>query len=101
MVEGERYLMSIKAGPWTMNQSHAHAMVDKFPAIYDETGCQIMIGMLYGRYIDLDKNPALVENALGNPDWFDYLMGRDFWQFVSGVKNVHVHIFRAIREARA
>lgn len=101
LIEGERYLMSIKAGPWTMNQSHAHAMVDKFPAIHEETGCKIMIGMLYGRYIDLNNKPALVENGLGNPDWFEYLMGRDFWEFVSGVKNVHIHIFRAIREAQA
>lgn len=100
-VEGQRYLISVKAGPWTMNQSHAHAMVDKFPAIHDETGARLMIGMLYGRYVDLNNKPALVETGLGDPEWFDYLIGRDFWEFVSGVKDVHIHIFRAIREAQA
>jgi hypothetical protein len=77
-VEGQRYLMSIKAGPWTMNQEHANAMVDKFPAIHEETGANIMIGVLYGRYKNLNNKPALVDRALGSPNWFDFLVGRDF-----------------------
>ncbi len=99
-VEGRRYLISVKSGPWTMNQSHANAMIDKFPTIYKETGCPILIGIMYGRYENLNNKPALVEGALGAPDWFDYLMGRDFWEFVSGVKDVHKQIFKAIRLAQ-
>jgi hypothetical protein len=99
-VEGQRYLMSIKAGPWTMNQEHANAMIDKFPAIHESTGANIMIGVLYGRYQNLNNKPALVDKALGAPAWFDFLVGRDFWEFVTGVSNVHRHIFAAIREAQ-
>ena len=39
-VDGQRYLLSIKSGPWTMNQAHANAMVDKLPAIREETGAE-------------------------------------------------------------
>lgn len=100
-IEGNRYLMSIKAGPWTMNQSHANGMIEKFPEIHKSTGARCMVGITYGRYVDLNNKPALVDARLGGPDWFDYLVGRDFWEFVSGVRDVHVHIFRAIREAQA
>ncbi len=100
-IEGSTYLMSIKAGPWTMNQSHANSMIEKFPQVHATTGAKLMIGITYGRYQDLNNKPALVDARLGEPDWFDYLVGRDFWEFVSGVKSVHVHIFKAIREAQA
>lgn len=100
IVDGQRYLMSIKAGPWTMNQSHANGMIEKFPAIHEEANCPILIGMMYGRYGDLNNKPLLVEQGLNNPEWFDYLIGRDFWEFVSGVRDVHKHIFKAIRVAQ-
>jgi hypothetical protein len=48
-VERHRYLMSIKSGPWTMNQSHANAMIEKLPAIHAETGARVLIGVMYGR----------------------------------------------------
>jgi hypothetical protein len=95
-VEGQRYLISLKAGPWTMNQGHANEMEHRFPQIHEQTGAKIVIGVMYGRYEKLSNKPQLVENRLGNPDWFDYLVGRDFWEFVSGVENVHKEIFKAI-----
>lgn len=101
VIEGVTYLMSIKAGPWTMNQSHAHHMIEKFPLIKGDSDVRCMIGITYGRYADLNNKPALVDSNLGQPAWFDYLVGRDFWEFATGVKDVHVHIFRAIREAQA
>lgn len=100
LIEGQRYLMSIKAGPWTMNQEHANAMVQRFPEIHEETKAKILIGITYGRYRNLNNKPALVDRELGHPEWFDFLAGRDFWEFVSGVSNVHKHIFKAIREAQ-
>jgi hypothetical protein len=99
-IEGQRYLMSIKSGPWTMNQEHANAMIHRFPQIHEETGARIIIGITYGRYQNLNNKPALVDRELGHPEWFDFLVGRDFWEFVSGVSNVHKHIFLAIRQAQ-
>ena len=78
VIDGTRYLFSIKAGPWTMNQSHANAMVANFPAIHEQTGCPVVIGVLYGKYEHLNNKPELVDNRLGAPKWFDYLVGRDF-----------------------
>lgn len=100
VVEGQRYLMSVKSGPWTMNQEHANAMIDKFPAIHAATGAKILIGITYGRYTNLNNKPALVDRGLGQPEWFDFLVGRDFWEFVTGVSDVHKHIFKSIREAQ-
>lgn len=99
-IEGTRYLFSVKSGPWTMNQDHANAMIDKFPQIHDVTRANIFIGITYGRYSNLNNKPEVVASRMGNPQWFDYLVGRDFWEFVSGVQEVHRHIFRAIREAQ-
>jgi len=99
-VEGRHYIMSIKSGPWTMNQAHANAMIEKFPKIHEETGDPILIGIMYGRYENLSNKPHLVDQELGEPDWFDFLVGRDFWEFISGIRNVHKHIFQAIRRAQ-
>lgn len=99
-IDGQRYLMSIKAGPWTMNQSHANEMIQHFQALREETNARIIIGITYGRYKNLNNKPVVVQNGLGNPDWFEYLVGKDFWEFVSGVKDVHKDIFKAIRIAQ-
>lgn len=99
-VDGQRYLLSIKSGPWTINQAHANAMVDKLPRIREETGANIILGITYGRYDRLNNKPAVVDRGLGSPPWFDFLVGRDLWEFVSGVDGVHKEIFSAIREAQ-
>ncbi|MBA3668223.1 MAG: hypothetical protein H0W65_10970 [Sphingomonas sp.] len=99
-VEGQRYLMSIKAGPWTMNQSHAAEMIRHFQELHDVTGARLVIGITYGRYRRLNNKPALVDRELGRPDWFDFLVGKDLWEFVSGVKDVHRHMYQAIRDGQ-
>lgn len=99
-IEGKRFLMSIKAGPWTMNQTHASEMIANFRKLHESTGANIIIGITYGRYKNLNNKPALVARELGNPDWYDFLVGKDFWEFVSGVEGVHKEIFAAIREAQ-
>jgi len=100
VIDGTRYLLSIKAGPWTMNQAHANAMIANFPKIHSASHCPILLGILYGRYDQLNNKPELVQNRLGSPKWFDYLVGRDFWEFVSGVREVHRKLFVAIRKAQ-
>jgi hypothetical protein len=58
-IENQRYLMSIKSGPWTMNQEHANAMILNFPKIHDDTNARIIIGITYGKYQQLNNKPAL------------------------------------------
>lgn len=99
-VGGQRYLISVKAGPWTMNQSHANEMISHFPQLRDETDARFLIGITYGRYRNLNNKPALVERELGQPDWFDFLVGKDLWEFVSGVDDVHKYMFQAIRDGQ-
>jgi hypothetical protein len=99
-IEGQRHLMSIKAGPWTMNQSHAAEMIRSFNQLHEETGARILIGITYGRYKNLNNKPALVERELGNPAWFDFFVGKDFWEFATGVRDVHRDMFAAIRVAQ-
>ncbi len=100
VIDGQRFLMSIKAGPWTMNQSHASEMINNFKQLRESTGANIIIGITYSRYRNLNNKPSLVQRGLGNPSWYDFLVGKDFWEFVSGVEDVHKEIFTAIREAQ-
>ncbi len=99
-VEGHRTLMSIKAGPWTMNQAHAAEMIRHFTELHQETGARVMIGITYGRYRNLNNKPAVVDRGLGTPDWFDFFVGKDFWEYATGVRDVHRYMFAAIRVAQ-
>lgn len=99
-VDGQRYLISVKAGPWTMNQAHANEMIRHFTDLHAETGARIVIGITYGRYRSLNNKPDLVDRTIGRPDWFDFLVGKDLWEFVSGVRDVHHHMFQAIRRGQ-
>jgi len=98
-VEGSRYLLSLKSGPWTMNQAHANEMIASFPEIHDRTGDQIVIGIVYGVRERLNNKPALVERNTGA--YTHTLVGHEFWEFITGVRNAHQEIFRAIRAAQA
>ena len=99
-IEGQRHLISVKAGPWTMNQAHANEMIRHFPDLRAETNAKILIGITYGRYRNLNNKPELVDRSLGRPEWFDFLVGKDLWEFVSGVRDVHHHMFQAIRRGQ-
>lgn len=100
IIEGVRYLFSIKAGPWTPNQSHANAWIEKFPKVHEQTGAKIVIGVMYGKRAHLNNKPSLAGRELGSPDWLGCVVGAELWEFVSGVKDVHRHIFSAIRDAQ-
>jgi hypothetical protein len=98
-VEGSRYLLSLKSGPWTMNQAHANEMSTTFPTIHDRTGADLVIGIVYGTRDRLNNKPALVERNTG--PYTHTLVGHEFWEFVTGVRDAHKEIFRAIRAAQA
>lgn len=98
-VEGKRYLTTWKSGPWTMNQSHAHEMIQSFPKIYSETQCDIILGIFYGRTRQLNNKPALVTARTGK--YFHVLVGSELWEFVTGVKEAHMKVLDAIREAQS
>lgn len=98
-VEGSRYLLSLKSGPWTMNQAHANEMIAAFPRIHEQTGADIVIGIFYGRRERLNNKPGLVEKGTG--PYVHTLVGHEFWEFMTGVRNAHKEIFRAIRTAQA
>lgn len=97
-VEGTRYLLTYKSGPWTMNQSHAQEMVYRFPDIHETTGCDIIIGIFYGRRDRLNNKPALVRRGTG--PYVHTLVGQELWEFVTGVKDAHLCVFKAIRVAQ-
>jgi hypothetical protein len=97
-VDESRYLLSLKSGPWTMNQAHANEMSTAFPKIHDETGGDLVIGIFYGTRARLNNKPALVEKNTG--PYTHTLVGHEFWEFMTGVRNAHKEIFRAIRTAQ-
>lgn len=96
--DGVRYLSTYKAGPWTMNQSHANEMILNFPKIHEQTGCDIIIGITYGKRERLNNKPGLVERNTG--PYVHTLVGQDLWEFITGVENAHLEVFLAIKEAQ-
>ncbi len=98
-VDGVRYLTSWKSGPWTMNQAHANEMRDQFPRVHDSTGCDIILGIIYGTEKQLNNKPALVRSGTG--PYLHILVGAELWEFVTGVKHAHMKVLEAIREAQS
>jgi hypothetical protein len=90
--------MTLKAGPWTMNQAHANEMIGAFPQVHDRTGCDLIIGITYGKRDRVNNKPGLVKRETG--DYVHVLVGSDLWEFVTGVQDAHLCIFEAIREAQ-
>lgn len=97
-VDGKRYLMTLKSGPWTMNQSHANEMIQTFPEIYAQTGCEVIIGITYGKRDRVNNKPALVRANTG--EYVHVLVGQHLWEFVTGVERAHLEVFGAIRAAQ-
>lgn len=97
-VEGTRYLITYKSGPWTMNQSHANEMIARFPGVHERTGCDIIIAITYGRRDRLNNKPALVRRGTGS--YVHTLVGKDLWEFITGVENGHLAFYEGIREAQ-
>jgi hypothetical protein len=97
-VDGSRYMTSWKSGPWTMNQSHANEMLGRFPPIHEQTGCEIILGIIYGTERQLNNKPALVRRGTGS--YVHVLVGADLWEFVTGVRDAHMKVLEAIREAQ-
>lgn len=97
-VEGVDYLGTWKAGPWTMNQSHAHEMSQHFPTIHDTSSKEIILGIFYGTPSQLNNKPRLVHTNTG--DYFHVLIGSEFWEFITGVRAAHMVVLEAIREAQ-
>jgi hypothetical protein len=97
-VNDTRYLITYKSGPWTMNQSHAHEMIANFPTIHERTGCDIIIAITYGTKLRLNNKPTLVQRGTG--PYVHTLVGKDLWDFMTGVNDAHMAILEAIREAQ-
>ncbi|WP_165766997.1 PmeII family type II restriction endonuclease [Plantibacter elymi (nom. nud.)] len=97
-IEGESFLATWKSGPWTMNQSHANEMGGSFPSIHEVTGKRLILGIFYGRATQMNNKPALVRRNTG--DYFHVLIGSELWEFITGVRNAHMTVLRAIREAQ-
>lgn len=97
-VDGETFLATWKSGPWTMNQAHANEMSANFPKIHEATGKRLILGIFYGRESQLNNKPALVRRNTG--EYFQVLVGAELWEFITGVRNAHMAVLRAIREAQ-
>lgn len=97
-VEGTGYLATYKAGPWTMNQTHANEMIHRFPEIHDRSGCEIIIGITYGKRERVNNKPAKVMRETG--PYVHTLVGQNLWEFITGVEDAHFEVFRAIRKAQ-
>lgn len=97
-----RILLSLKSGPATIKQGDKTGMAHQFPVAYRDAGANplVVLGVTYGRYERSNKKPDGIIADLNAPTWFDYMAGKDFWEFATGIRDFHIKVFSVIREAQ-
>lgn len=86
-------LLSLKAGPWTIQNSTAHSLYEAFKSIsaFQRHGKEIVVGVFYGNAKALTNKYEILRGI--NPRQQDQfvvlnhvrvLAGRDFWSWLNG-----------------
>lgn len=97
-IEGRRILFSFKSGPLTMNRSHANEMINTFPAIHRQTNSPIVLGLEYG---DCERGNGEAEKVIRDTSGNDVhlLVGKPFFEYVTGVRDAYGKLGRLIAGA--
>ncbi|MCE3006763.1 MAG: restriction endonuclease [Bacteroidetes bacterium] len=86
-------LLSVKAGPWTIQDASAHSLYSAFKQIGDFNlyGKEIVVGVFYGNESSLTNKYEILRGI--NPrqqsqfvvlDYVRVLAGKDFWSWLNG-----------------
>lgn len=91
--DGITYYIQIKSGPNTINKTMADGIKKKLDTVRRRTRTGVTIlGMTYGNE---EKVSSIIRNYLGH----DYIIGREFWEFVSDESSTYKEIFELAQEA--
>lgn len=99
-VDGDKKYCQLKAGPNTINKDDVKTIHDHFDAIkrlsvtnnlklHSE---QLVIGVIYGEKYELSAH----YNNLDNKFHYPVLIGKDFWQRLTGDENFYLDLIKCI-----
>ena len=91
-VGGKRYYIQIKAGPNTPNKDITSTINTLLKsAMRRNQGSVALLGMTYG-------TREQVSGIIQSYSHIDWIIGREFWGFISGDKNAYSEIFRMVKD---
>ncbi len=98
--EVKRHLVSIKAGPMTINDTMAHQMHANVAGFVTHGNDPVIYAVSYGRREQLSNKPDIVKGDYPD-DKVAILVGREFWDWLAGYEDAHVDIFNGMAEGEA
>ncbi len=95
--EPKRHLISVKAGPLTINDTMARRMHANVRGFVEYGSDPVVYGVTYGRREQLSNKPAIVKGPYGD-DRVAILVGREFWEWLAQYEGAHEDIYKGIAE---
>lgn len=91
----QRHMISMKAGPFTINDTMAHRMAANVRSMQQYGTEPVVYGVTYGRREQLSNKPGIVKADFPD-DRVAILVGREFWDWLAGYQDAHLDIFEGI-----
>ncbi len=92
-----RHLVSLKAGPWTINDTMAQRMAANVRELQRYGADPVVYGVTYGRREQLTNKPGIVKGEFPD-ELVAVLVGREFWDWLAGYKDAHRDIMDGIAD---
>lgn len=92
-----RHLISIKAGPMTINDTMARQMHENVKGFVEHGNDPVVYAVTYGTRAQLSNKPGIVKGDFPD-DKVVILVGQEFWDWLAGYKGAHVDIFNGMAE---
>lgn len=92
-----RHLISLKAGPWTINDTMAQRMARNVEELQRYGSDPVVYGVTYGRPEQLSNKPGIVKADFPD-EHVAVLVGRQFWDWLAGYSNAHLDILNGIAD---
>jgi hypothetical protein len=96
----ERHLISLKSGPWTINDTMAQRMAQNVKAMQQYGKEPVVYGITYGRPEQLSNKPGIVKGEFPD-DRVSILVGRQFWDWLAQYEGAHIDIFNGFADGEA
>lgn len=95
--EVRRHMISLKSGPFTINDTMAHRMAANVKDMQRFGDEPVVYGVTYGRRDQLSNKPSIVKGDFPD-DRVAILVGRELWNWLAQYDGAHLDIFNGIAD---
>lgn len=95
-----RHLISVKAGPMTINDTMAQRMHTNVRGFVEHGNDPVVYAVTYGRRDQLSNKPGIVKGTFPD-EKVAILVGREYWDWLAEYKDAHIDIFNGIADGEA